>query len=225
MTTPFLKVVLAVLRKDFLAEVRSREIIGAMTLFALLSVLVFSFALQLNRTVRQEAVSGVLWVTVTFAIITGFNRSSATEREGGSFDAMLLAPVSRGAVFLGKALSNYLFALVVGVVLLPLMTALYNVNLVTWGSLATLAAGLLGLAVAGTLLSIMTVQTRTRETLLPIVMLPVALPLLLLAVNATDRIVAGAPVSEWIGWLQLVGVLDMVYLALCYLLFDFIVEE
>ncbi|MEL6268526.1 MAG: heme exporter protein CcmB [Chloroflexota bacterium] len=225
MTTPFLKTILAVLRKDLLAELRSREIIGAMALYALLSVLVFSFALQLNLTVRREAVSGILWVTVTFAVVLGFNRSSATERESGSFDALLVAPVSRGAIYLGKALSNYVFALAVGLILLPVMTVLFNVRLTHPGAVLALVLGALGLSVTGTLLSMMTVQTRTRETLLPIVMLPVALPLLLAAVSATTRIINNEPSAEWAGWLQLIGVIDTLYFALCYLLFDYVVEE
>ncbi len=225
MTTSFVASMLAVVQKDLLAEARSREISGAMVLFALLSVVVFSFALQLDLTVRREAVSGILWVTVTFAIVLGFNRSSAAEREGGSFDAMLMAPVSRGAIYLGKTLSNYLFATIVGLVLLPLMTVIYNVRLTHWGAVAVLLLGALGLSVTGTLLAMMTVQTRTRETLLPIVMLPVALPLLLAAVSATSRIVDGEPTAEWIGWLQLMGALDVIYFALCFLLFEYVVEE
>lgn len=225
MNTPFFQVALAVFRKDLLSEARSREIIGAMALFALLSVLVFSFALQLNLNDRRDAVSGVLWVTVTFAVVLGFNRSSAIEREGGSFDALLLSPVSRGAIYVGKAFSNFLFAVVVGLVLLPLMTVLYNVRLANWSAVLTLTLGALGLAVTGTLLSMMTVQTRTRETLLPIIMLPVALPLLLAVVSATTRIINNADAAEWLGWLQLVGVLDVIYFALCFALFDYVVEE
>ncbi len=225
MSTPFFKTVLAVFRKDVVAELRSREIFGAMALFALLSVLVFSFALQLNLTVRREAVSGILWVTVVFAVVLGFNRASAIEREGGSFDALMLAPVARGAIYLGKTLSNYLFAGLVGLVLLPLMTVIYNVPLATWGAVVAIVLGTLGLSLTGTLLSMMTVQTRTRETLLPIVMLPVAMPLLLAAVSATTRIANGEEMATWAGWLQLVGTLDLVYFILCYLLFDYVVEE
>jgi heme exporter protein B len=225
MNTPFLRVTWVVFRKDLLTEARSREIIGAMILFALLSVLVFSFALQLSPQERKQAVSGVLWVTVIFAVITGFNRSSAIEREGGSFDALLISPVSRGALYLGKTLSNYLFALAVGLGLLPLMTVLYNVPLVHWGAAAGLILGVLGLSSTGTLLSMMTVQTRTRETLLPIVMLPVALPLLLIVVNATTRIVNDASGGGWGGWLGLLFLLDAVYLSLCYILFEYVVEE
>lgn len=225
MSTPYFKVVFAVFRKDLVAELRSREIFGAMALFALLSVLVFSFALQLNLAERRDAISGVLWVTVVFAVVLGFNRSSAIEREGSSFDAMLLAPVGRGAIYIGKAASNYLFALLVGTALLPLMTILYNVQLLHWGALLAVVLGALGLSITGTLLSMMTVQTRTRETLLPIVMLPVALPLLLIVVTATSRIIGEAERGDWVPWLQLVGVLDVIYFTVCYLLFDFVVEE
>lgn len=225
MITPFWNAMIAILRKDLIAELRSRELVSAMALFALLSVLVFSFALELNRTARQETIGGVLWVTVVFAVILGFNRNSAVEREGGSFDAMLLSPIGRGAIYVGKMLGNAIFAGLIGLILLPVMTILYNVPLLHWASITVLLLGTFGLSVTGTLLSTMTVQTRTRETLLPIVMLPVALPLLLSVVTAMTQIIDGSPRSEWIGWVQLVGVLDVIYFAVCFLLFEYVVEE
>lgn len=225
MNTPFMLTTVTVLRKDLIAELRSRELVSAMALFALLSVLVFSFALQLNLTVRREAVSGVLWVTVVFAVILGFNRNSTVEREGGSFDAMMLAPVNRGAIYLGKLLGNALFAGLVGLVLLPVMTVIYNVRLTHWGAILVLMLGTFGLSVTGTLLSTMTVQTRTRETLLPIVMLPVALPLLLSAVSATTKIINDAPTEDWVRWVLTMAVLDVIYMSVCYLLFEYVIEE
>lgn len=223
--TPFWKATLAVVRKDLTAEFRSRELVSSMILFALLSVLVFSFALQLNLNTRRESIGGVLWVTVVYAVVLGFNRNSTVEREGGSFSAMLLTPVNRGAIYVGKTIGNYLFASLIGLVLMPIITVLYNVPLVKWGVALVLLLGTFGLSTTGTLLSIMTVQTRTRETLLPIVMLPVALPLLLLAVTAIGRIVGDAPVSEWMGWVQVIAVLDIIYFGLCYLLFEYVVED
>lgn len=223
--TPFFKTVWAILRKDLVSEFRSRELVSSMALFALLSVLVFSFALQLNLNTRRESIGGVLWVTVVYAVVLGFNRNSTVEREGGSFTAMLLTPVDRGAIYIGKTLGNYLFATLIGFLLMPIITVLYNVPLVNWGTALVLLLGSFGLSSTGTLLSIMTVQTRTRETLLPIVMLPVALPLLLLAVNAISRIVGDASMSEWMGWIQIIAVLDVIYFALCYLLFDYVIED
>jgi len=136
----------------------------------------FSFALELDRIARQEAISGVLWVTVIFASILGLNRSLAAERDQGNLDAMLLAPIDRPAVFIGKLVGNFLFSLLVGLALLPVMTALYNVNMIQPWVLLVLTLGTLGFSAIGTVLATMTVQTRTRESLLPIVLLPIALP-------------------------------------------------
>ncbi|MFZ4814468.1 MAG: heme exporter protein CcmB [Phototrophicaceae bacterium] len=224
MRTPFWQVLSAVFRKDLLTERRGRELLSAMGLFALLSVLVFSFALQLDLTSRREAVAGILWVTVTFAVIIGFSRGSATERENGSFEAILIAPIPRTALYLGKFLANALFAALVGSILLPLMNVLYNVRLVNTGAWGVLLLGVIGLAATGTLLATMTVQTRSRETLLPIVMLPVTLPLLLAAVTATNAIITNSPTSDWVGWLGLLAALDGMYIALGVLLFDYVIE-
>jgi len=225
MKTPFFRVVLAIIRKDLQAELRSRELVATMLLFALLSVLAFSFALELDRLAREEAVSGVLWVTVVFASILGLNRSMAMERENGNMDAMLLAPIDRATIFVGKLVGNYIFALAVGIVLLPLMTVLYNINLIGGWLIVTLLLGTLGISITGTLLAAMTVQTRAREALLPIVMLPVVLPLLLAAVKATTGISNGAPLADWLTWPQVLAVVDVIYLVLCYLTFAYVVEE
>jgi heme exporter protein B len=225
MSTPFLKAVLAILRKDLQTELRSRELVNSMALFALLSILIFSFALELDRIARQEAVSGVLWVTVVFASILGLNRSLAMERDQGNLDAMLLAPINRTAIFCGKLIGNYLFALIVGLVLLPVMTLLYNTSLLYPWLLVTLLLGTLGFSTIGTLLATMTVQTRARESLLPIVMLPMALPVVLVAVQATTRILNDAPVADWIAWPQILMVIDFIYLMLCFLLFEYVIED
>ena len=183
MKTPFLQAVFAIVRKDLRAELRSRELVSAMLLFALLSILVFSFALELDRDAREAAVSGVLWVTIVFASILGLNRSMAMEREQGNVDAMLIAPIDRAAIFFGKLVGNGLFTLAVGLLLLPLMTILFNFSLLQPWLLAVLVLGTLGFSTVGTLLAAMTVQTRARETLLPIVMMPMALPVLMAAVR------------------------------------------
>ncbi len=225
MKTRFFAVVSAIIRKDLQAELRSRELIGSMGLFALLSVLIFSFALELDRIARVEAISGVLWVTIVFSSILGLNRSMAMERDQGNLEALLIAPIDRGAIFVGKLIGNFLFTLTVGAVLLPLMTILYNLSLITPMLILTLLLGILGFTVIGTLLAGMTVQTRARDALLPIVMMPVALPLLLLAVRATTGIINAAPEDQWMAFVQILAVLDLVFLGVCFLLFDFVIEE
>jgi heme exporter protein B len=147
------------------------------------------------------------------------------ERENGSMDALLLAPIPRGAIFVGKFLGNFIFSLVVGLLLLPLMSLLYNMGLLSWWLLGILLLGVLGISTVGTLLAAMTVQTRAREALLPIVMLPVLLPLLLAAVNATNGIIKNLPFSDWSTWPQVLLLVNLVYLVLSFLSFAFVIEE
>lgn len=223
MTTSVVDTVRAIAGKDLRAELRSRELLSLMAIFALLSILVFSFALELDRLAREEAVSGVLWVTLIFASLLGLNRSLAQEYDQGNLDALLLAPVSRSAIFVGKFLGNALFTWLVGVLLLPLMSALYGMNLLDGRLILTALVGIFGLCAIGTLLATMTVQTRAREALLPIAMLPVALPFLLTAVRATTGILTGA--AEWQVWFQLLLGIAVIYLVLCLLLYGYVVEE
>jgi len=223
--TLFLQAVFSIVRKDLRMELRSRELVSSMGLFALLSILIFSFALELDRIARLEAVSGVLWVTVVFASILGLNRSLAMERDQGNLDAMLLAPIDRTAIFIGKFVGNFIFALTVGLILLPLMTVLYNIDLIRGWILAVLFLGTLGFSTIGTLLATMTVQTRARESLLPIVMLPIALPVLLSAVRASTNVLNNNPMDDWIAWVQILLVVDIVYMVMCFLLFEYVIEE
>jgi heme exporter protein B len=225
MNTPFLQAVFAIIAKDLRAEIRSRELLSAMALFALLSVLIFSFALELDRLARQEAISGVLWVTIVYAIILGLNRSMAMEREQGTMNALLMAPIHRAAIFFGKLAGNFLFALLVGLILMPLMTVLYNISLVRPWMLVLVVLGTLGFSTVGTLLAAMTAQTRAREALLPIIMLPVALPVLLAVVRASTSILNDAPLADWISWPQILLAVDVIYLVMCYLLFEYVIED
>lgn len=224
-STGFFKAALAILRKDLRAEIRSFELVSAMLLFTLLSVLVFSFALELDANARSSTVSGVLWVTLVFAAILGLNRSMASEREQGNLDAMMLAPIPRSAIYLGKMLANFLFTFAVGAVLISITAILYNLPLLKPAMLSTLALGILGLTSIGTLLAAMTAQTRSRETLLPIILLPTALPVLLAVVRATSGILNDAPTELWIGWLGMLQLIDLVYVVMCFALFTFVIED
>jgi heme exporter protein B len=224
MQTPFFRVVYSILVKDLQAEFRSRELLSLMVIFALLSLLIFSFALELDRIAREESISGVLWVTVAFASIIGLNRSLTIEREQGNLDALLIAPIHRSAIFVGKMAGNFLFALVVGALLVPIAALIYNMPLLSAWLAVVLLLGTLGLSAVGTLLATMTAQTRTRESLLPVVMLPLALPIVLTAVRATTGILSAQPSADWLGWLQLLAFVDAAYFAACFVMFEFVIE-
>ena len=223
MTTPLAKAIMTIVRKDLRAELRSRELVNAMLLFSLLSILVFSFALDLTGdSIREEVISGVLWVTMVYASILGLNRSMATEKEQGCLDAMMISPISRVAIFIGKFIGNFLFTLIIGLLLLPLMTVLYNVLLAQVEMALLLVLGTFGLTSIGTLLAAMSVQTRARETMLPIAMMPMALPILMTVIDASNDILNETSSGNWISVLILI---DLVYFLMGSLLFEFVIED
>lgn len=215
----------AIFLKDLRAELRNRELISAMGLFSALCVFAFSFALELDIQTRDSVAGGVLWVTVTFAVILGLNRSMGGEREQGNLDAMLLAPAPRAAIYYGKMLSNFVFSAAVGLALLPVMTILYNLPLAHIAVVGAVIFGSLALSAVGTMLAAMTVQTRARDALLPIIMLPAAFPVLLCAVKATNGMFAGQPASFWFGWLALLLATAIAYVGLSAMLFPYVLED
>lgn len=216
---------LAVVQKDLAAELRSRELISAMLVFSLLVILIFNFALELDIKVRQSVTAGVLWTTFAFAGTLGLNRSMAVEKDRGCMDGLLLAPVDRAAIYFGKATSNLAFMLIVEAIVLPIYSMLYNVNLFQAGLLGVILLGSIGYTAVGTLLSAMSAQTRTRDVLLPILLFPVAIPVLLASVKASGGLLAGAKFSEILTPLNILIVYDVIFIAVAFMVFDFVVEE
>lgn len=221
----YLRAVGAVIWKDLSAELRSREMLSAMLVFALLVLLIFNFALELDVRTRETLTSGILWVMFTFAGTLGLNRSMAIEKDRGCLDGLLLAPVDRSAIYFGKMLGNLVFMLIVAAIVLPVFSVLYNVNLFDPGLILVILLGSLGYVVVGTLLASMTVQTRTRDLLLPILLFPVVLPVLIPAVKASSGFLLGVEVEEIMPWLNLLIAYDVIFLAVSFMVFDFVVEE
>jgi heme exporter protein B len=219
------RVVGAIVWKDLAAEFRSRELISAMLVFALLIILIFNFALELSIQTKAGITSGILWVTLIFAGTIGLNRSMAVEKDRGCLDGLLLAPVDRTAIYFGKALANWFFMLLVALIILPLYSILYTANLWAPGLFFTIILGTAGYAMVGTLLSAMAVQTRTRDILLPILLFPVIFPLLLAVVKASSGFLQTLPWVDIQPWVTLLVVYDMVFTAIGILVFDAVVEE
>ena len=219
------KATFAIVRKDLAAEFRSFELISAMLVFSLLVIIIFNFALELDIKTREAVTSGVLWTTFAFAGTLGLNRSMAVEKDRGCMDGLLLAPVDRSAIYFGKALSNLAFMMVVEAIVLPVYSLLYNVNLFRLDLLGVIVLGSIGYAAAGTLLAAMSVQTRMREVLLPILLFPVAIPVLLSAVKASGGLLTGAAFAEIAMPFNLLLVYDIIFIAVSFMVFDFVVEE
>ena len=221
----FLNAVRAIVWKDLAAELRSRELLSAMLVFALLVILVFNFALELDRAARETVTAGVLWVTFAFAGTLGLNRSMATEKDRGCLDGLLLAPVDRSVIYFGKAIGNLVFMLVVEAIVLSVYSVLYNTNLFQPGLLLVILLGSVGYVAVGTLLSSMAVQTRTRDVLLPILLFPLVIPVLIAAVKASTGILQALPLDQITPWVNLLVAYDVVFVAIAFMLFDYIVEE
>ncbi len=215
----------AIVWKDLTAELRSRELLSAMLVFALLVIFSFNFALDLDPKTRGSVTGGVLWVTFIFAGTLGLNRSMAMEKDRGCLDGLLIAPMDRTAIYFGKSIANLAFMLIVEAVVLPLYSVLYNVNLFRGGLLWFILLGSVGYIAVGTLLSSMTVQARTREMLLPILLFPVTLPVLIAAVKGSAGVLSGLPFADVQPWLNLLLVYDVVFVAVAFMVFDFVVEE
>lgn len=221
----FVKAVAAVVWKDLRAEFRSRELFSAMLVFSLLIILIFNFALELDIKTRQSVTSGVLWATFAFAGTLGLNRSMAIEKDRGCLDGLLLAPVDRSAIYFGKVISNLAFMLIVEMIVLPVYSVLYSVNLFQPGLLLVILLGSIGYVGVGTLLAAMSVQTRTRDILLPILLFPVVIPVLLAAVKASSGFLTGAEQSEIMFPIGLLVSYDIIFIAVAFMVFDSVVEE
>lgn len=225
MSTPYWKVVWIIARKDLRAEFRGREILSAMFLFAVLSVVIFSFALELDREAQENGVAGILWVTIIFAGMLGLSRSMAVEKDKGSLDALLIAPIHRSALFYGKMIANLIFTLIIALILVFLLTILFNISLFHPMLFVVIVMGCLGFTASGTLLSSITIHARARENLLPIALLPVTLPIILCVVRASGAILGELGQEEWLPWMQLLGMVDIAFLVGTFFLFDYVVEE
>jgi heme exporter protein B len=219
------KAIIAITWKDLAAELRSRELLSAMLVFSLLVILIFNFALELDIKTRQSVTAGVLWSTFAFAGTLGLNRSMAIEKDRGCLDGLLLAPVDRSAIYFGKVISNLAFMLIVEAIVLPIYSVLYNINLFQPGLLMVILLGSIGYTTVGTLLASMAVQTRTRDVMLPILLFPVVVPILIAAVKASGGYLTNAPMTDILPWLNLLIAYDVIFTAIAFMVFDYVVEE
>lgn len=223
MTETF-RAALLLAEKDLRVEARTRTVAQGVGFYALLAALLFSFALGPDSETLRRFAPGLLWLALTLASLLAVSRSFASERELGTLETLLLYPVPREALFLGKLLATFAVLLVVGVVALATMAALYTL---AWpGAIGLLAAALLlgslGLALAGTFYGAVSAQLRAREALVPMLLLPVLVPLLIAATALTDAAFTGGGGT---GWLQLLTVFDVVLLTVALAVFPYLFDE
>jgi len=227
MTAGLLRRSWAMTRKDVVVELRAHERVNAMLFFAALVLFIFNFALGPDREKLQEAAPGLLWLAFVFTGMLGLERSFQAERENDCFEELLLTPGDREALYLGKLLGNILFMLGAEALILPLFGILYNLEI--WGALPAVALvallGTVGFSAVGTLLAAMTAHLRARQVMLPLLLLPLTVPVILASVNCTAAALSGRPLGEAWHWVKLLLGFDVIFLVVCPLAFEFVLEE
>ena len=223
----YARVVWAIIAKDAMVEWRTKTAFLSAMVFAILVLSILFFARDPTAVSSLDVAPGALWVTFTFAAMVGLNRAFLLERENGAMDGMLLTPIPRTAIFVGKMGGNLLFVALVEAISIPLFIVFYNVSLA--GRLPQLilvtAMATVAFVAVGTLLSAMVVRTRFAELMLPVLLLPFLIPPVVSAVQVTARILAGRPLSEMMGWLKLLAGFDIAFCVLTVLLFEATLDE
>jgi heme exporter protein B len=214
-------------RKDLAIEFRTRSAFLSALVLSLLAIVIFYFAWDPTAVTAMDLAPGVLWVTFTFSGLLGMHRSFGVESQDAAMDALLVAPVPREAIFLGKGLANLAFVLGVQAVALPAVALFYNLPL---GAAALPLAGIMvlaaiGLAAVGTLFAGVTANTRMAELLLPVLALPFFVPIVMPAAQATARLLAGRPIEESFAWLRILLAFDLVFVWACSVAFPHTLEE
>jgi heme exporter protein B len=222
-----LKVIWAIFVKDIKVEWRSREMLASMSLFGLLIVFLFNFAFEPAREESLRLLPGLLWISFAFAGILGFNRSFAGERENQCLEGLSLAPVDPGAIYLGKVLANLFFLIVAEAVVVFATSLWYNFSFLPslrWFSFVVFL-GTLGYVAVGTIFAAVAANTRMREVMLPVLQFPVAVPVFVGAIEATNGALKGDAPGDYASWVKLLAGFSVVFLVLSFLLFEYVLEE
>ncbi len=211
--------------KDLRLEARTRESLTAVLAFSLVVAFIFNFAFDPSPRVVATVGPGIVWVAYIFTGMLGMNRTFLLERERNTLDGLLLAPVPREAIYLGKLLGALALLLAVEALMLPVFLVLYDLSLLHPWFLAVTLAATIGFAAVGVLFSAIAVHTRAREVMLPLLFLPVVLPIVIGAVSGSAEAINGAGWSGVGRWLQLILAFDVIFLALSFWIFEFVLEE
>ncbi len=226
---------LEIARKDLKAEFRTKQMLNSMMIFALLVIVIFSFAFgneasifipALNRKITDLLAPGMLWIAFTFAGMLGLSRSFGGEKEEGCLEGLKLCPVDRADIYNGKVLSNAVLMFLMEIIAIPIFAVLFSYDIKNIPGLAVVSIlGTFGFIFVGTLLSALTVNTRTRELLLPVILFPVLIPVILPAVTATGAMLSSGEISDIAGELQILAVYDIIFFVVAQLVFEYTIED
>lgn len=221
----FWRKVMAITWKDALSEARTKEIISSVLIFTLLIIVIFNFAFSGNLDTMTLVAPGILWVTFAFSGVLSLTRAFIPEKDEGCLEGMMVAPVGRDVIYVGKMLASLLFMLVIEAIALPLFVVLFNLNVLSVEIIVITILTTFGFVTVGTIFSALAVNTKAREMVLPILFFPIVTPLLITAVSASQLILDGGTWSDISQWLQILVAFDVIFLVVSFLTFGFVVEE
>jgi heme exporter protein B len=211
--------------KDLVQEWRSRDVLTSMFAFAVLSLFIFNYALELSPIDRAEIAPGLIWVVMVFAGTLGLNRSFAAEQDQGSFEGLMMAVPELSVIYLAKMITNLLMMFGLAILVIPIYSLLYNQSLFDLRFFVILMLGAWGYSAAGTLISSMTVQTRMRDLLLPVLLFPLLLPVNMAVVKSGSAIIAASSVPEFQSWINLLLVYDVIMTVVSIMVFEYVIRE
>ena len=221
----YMRPVFAMLAKDLLLELRARDILVSMVMFGLLVIVVFNFAIDPTPRTVAAVAPGVLWVSFTFGGVLGLNRSFGLEKDRGNLHGLMLAPVGRDSLYFGKMLGNFVFMLIVEAIVYPAFAIIFNLPLWVPELIPIVLLATVAISAVGTLFSAMAVNTRSREVMLPALFLPVIVPVIIGAVEATGTLLGSDDDANVVRWATFLAVFDAVFLVVCPVVFGMILEE
>jgi len=223
----YLNQIKAIVWKDLVTELKTRELFSSMFIFALLVIIIFIFSVDLSIVKANEVGPGVLWVAFLFAGTMGLNRSFMLEKENGCLEGLILTPADRTVIYFGKLISNLIFLLVMEIFILPLFMVFFNVDIISCLGplLVVIFIGTLGFCAIGTLLSSLASNLKTREIMLPILLYPLIVPVMIAVVRMTGQILDGQSLGTMMNWVGLTLAFDIVFIGVSILTIDHILEE
>ena len=217
--------ILTILWKDVLLEIRTKETVIPILVFSFLVIIVFNFVMDPNPALVEAVAPGVLWVAFTFAGLLGLSRSFAMEKEQGCIEGLMMCPVGRDLLYLGKMLGTFLFVLLVELLMLPVFAVVFNIPLFEPGLWLITLLATFGFASVGAIFSAIAINTKAKEVLLPILFFPIAAPVIIAAAEATRAVLVGDSIGDYSRWLQLMAAFDVMFVVIASITFDFVLGE
>ncbi|MCL1885782.1 MAG: heme exporter protein CcmB [Dehalococcoidia bacterium] len=217
--------VAAIAWKDILSELRTREIITSVLVFAVLILVIFNFTFNADSSLMRQIAPGILWVAFVFSGVLALNRAFIPEKEEGCLDGLMCCPVEREAIYVGKALGSLFFMLLVEVVVLSVFALLFNIAAFQPEIIVVTLLATIGFVAVGTLFSAMAINTRAREMVLPILFLPIITPVIIAAVSAVTLVLDAKSWGDIFSWLVMLIAFDVIFTVVSFMVFPYIIEE